>query len=123
MGIEAAAVDDLHHLTGLFHGAIPLQLRLRLRPGLLGRSPAGERVVWGDVAGDLRGNDEADLAPPEIRKRDDGVAAVGLVGEAACPFAGVEFAGREPQVAVPLHRVHREVEMGVYRKHRFVFLR
>ena len=117
VGVESGAIDDLHHLSRLLHGAIPVELGLSLRPGLLGRAPAGERVVGGYEAGDLRGDDQADLATPEIRKRDDGVAPVGLVAEAAGPLTLVDLRGGDSQVAVPLHRVHRQIEVGVNREH------
>src|SRR5690606_30534579 len=42
------------------------------------------------------------------------IAAIGFVGHAAFTFA--DFIDRHSQVAVPFHRVHREVEMRVYRK-------
>jgi hypothetical protein len=70
-----------------------MELRLGLRPGLLGRTPAGERLVGGHEGGDLRRDDQADPASPEIRQRDDGVAPVGLVCEASGPLARVDLTG------------------------------
>ena len=117
VGVESGAIDDLHHLSRLLHGAIPVELGLGLRPGLLGRVPAGERIVGGYGAGNLRRDDQADPATPEIRKRDDGVATVGLVAEAAGPLTRVDLRGGDSQVAIPLHRVHRQIEVGVNREH------
>jgi len=115
--VEPIAIDDLHHLARLFHRSIPLRLRLRLRPGLLWRAPAREWIVRGDIPSDLRGDDEADAAPPEIGNRNNSIPAIGLVYEAASPLAGIEFGGGHPQVAVSLHRVHRQIKMGINRKH------
>ena len=47
---------ELHHFAALFHGAIPGELPLRLRPGLLRAAPAGKIVEARRVARDLRGD-------------------------------------------------------------------
>src|SRR6185295_13721754 len=58
--LQSRGVLDLHHLFSFFHRAIPSQLPLCLRPGLLRGMPAGQWVAGLDVAGDLRRDAQTD---------------------------------------------------------------
>ena len=117
MGFEGWQIGDLHHFARLLHRGIPLKLGLRLGPGLLGRMPTWQRIIASHISGNLRGHHEADPACAQLGQRDGGVAAVGLVLQAAGLFAGVDLGHREPQVAVPFHRIHGQIEVGINCKH------
>ena len=108
---ERPPVANLHQLAAFFHRAIPGELPLRLRPGDLGRVPARQRIAVGDVAGDLRRNAQADLAPPHLSKSADALAAIELVGLA--DLAAANLVQRPRQIAVPLQGVHGEIEMTI----------
>ena len=115
MLLQTRAVPDLHHLPRLLHRAIPGQLPLRLRPRLRGRMPALERMRRLHVTRDLRRHDEADPAAPQFGQADRAPAAILLVGLAV--FSRADFGQGPRQIAVPLQRVHRQVEMGVEDEH------
>ena len=94
--------------------ASPGQLALCLCPGLSWRVPTGQRVVALGVAGDLRPNTKADVSATHLRQADCALAAVRFVGLAGLAFAN--FYEWPRQVAVPLERVHRQVEVDVKSK-------
>ena len=112
--LELLEVGDLCQLCLLFHFAIPSQLALCLCPGLSWRVPTGQRVVALGVAGDLRPNTKADVSATHLRQADCALAAVRFVGLAGLAFAN--FYEWPRQVAVPLERVHRQVEVDVKNK-------
>ena len=91
---RVGAVPNLHHLAALLHGAIPGELPLCLRPRLLRRMPAGQRVAARHVARDLRGDAEADAAAPHFGKTDRAAAAIRFVGLHVCSRARISAMGR-----------------------------
>ena len=109
--LQLAKVGDLRHLTPALHLAVPGELALRLCPGLFRRMPAGQRVAALGIAGDLRCDAQADVATAHLRQGDGAAAAILLVGLAG--FAPADLVERARHVAVPLERVHREIEVGV----------
>ena len=114
---QTRRVPDLHHLTGLFHGAVPGQLSLRLRPGLFLRTPAEHGTV-GVVLdpGDQCGDTQADSSSTHFGEANSAFASVRLVGHPL--FTLANFLNGPRQITVPLQRVHREVEVGVEDEHR-----
>jgi hypothetical protein len=72
-------------------------------------------MTWLDVTGDLRGDDQADLGPVQFRKADRASSAIFFVTEMAFPIPN--FRNGPRQVAVPLQRVHGQVQMGIKDKH------
>ena len=114
MPLQLAKVGNLRQLAPTLHLAVPSELPLRLRPGLFRGMPAGQRVAALGVAGNLRGDTQSDLATAHLRQADGTPAAVLLVGSAG--FSISNFAERTRQIAVPLKRVHREIEVGVNNK-------
>ena len=109
--VELRARRDGAHLAAPLHLAIPRQLRLRHRPRLLGRVPAGQPVAALHVARDLRRDDHADASAAQLVERHRAAPAVGPVGHAGLALADLVDGPR--QVAVPLDGVHGQVEMGV----------
>ena len=80
-----------------------------------GRVPSGQRVVRRDVPGDQRRDAQPDAAAAHLRKRHRAAAAIRLVGPR--PLARADLVDRPRQIAVPLERVHREVEVRVDNQH------
>src|SRR5689334_17870767 len=99
----------------MFHGPIPRQLALRLRPGLFRRMPAGQGIAALHVAGNLRGHADADSAPAHFGKAYRATPAIRLVDEVF--LALMDFIEWPGKVAVPLQRVHGQVEMSVKNEH------
>src|SRR6185503_897975 len=115
MSFKFGDITDLDHFTRLFHGAIPGQLSLRLRPGLGGAVPSRQSVLGLHIAGDLGRHTEADPATPHFRERDRSFAAIDLVGETG--FALADFVDGPREIAVPFQRIHRQVEVGIKNEH------
>src|SRR5215471_14934051 len=115
MASERGAVADLDHFTAVFHTAVPSKLALSLCPGDFGSIPAWKRVVFGNVAGDLGRDTEADFAAAHLAERANTAAAVFFVGLAA--FAASDFGEWPRQIAIPLQGVHRQIEMAVNKQH------
>jgi len=104
VAVEALPVGDGDHLASFFHRAVPGELALSLGPGDFGAVPAGQGVVGGHVAGDLRGHAEADLPSAHVGEGDDSVASVGLIGFA--PLSCPDLGDRPGDVPVPVQGVH-----------------
>ena len=111
MGVELGRRRDLPHLAAPLHLAIPRQLRLRHRPRLFRRVPAGQPVGELHVAGDLRRHDDADAAAAQLVERHRAARAIGAIRHP--PFAHPDFIDGPRQVAVPFDGVHGKVEVGV----------
>ena len=117
MILQTRRVPDLHHLTALFHGAVPGQLSLRLRPGLFLRTPAEHGTV-GVVLdpGDQCGDTQADSSSTHFGEANSAFASVRLVGHPF--FALANFLQRPGQVAIPFQSIHRQIEVGIKKEHR-----
>ena len=114
-GVQLRRSSDLLHLAPVLHRAIPGKLSLSLSVGLLRRMPARQVARRFHVARNLRRHTNADAPRAHLGKTYSAIAAVLFVGLPRFPFAN--FIERSRDVAIPLQRVHAEVEMGVENKH------
>ena len=117
MRVEPRGIDDLDEFPRLLHRPIPSELPLRLGPGLLGRMPPRQRIVGRHKPADLRGNDEAESPPTQLRERHRRISPVGLVGPPPRPLPGIDLPHGQAEIAIPFERVHREIEMGIDGEH------
>lgn len=77
--------------------------------------PAGQRIVGRDIPRNLCSHHQPDIAFSQLRQADRGFGPVRFVGHALLP--GTDGRDGLPQVAVPLHGIHAEVEVCVYREY------
>ena len=113
--LKRGQISNLGHFTGRFHGSIPGQLRLRMRPGLFGGVPAGQGIVGCNISRNLGSNDQADIAFAQVGQADGRFGAVRFVVHTF--FPGIDRHDGLPQVAVPFHGIHAKVEVCVYQEH------
>src|SRR5947209_7751891 len=111
MTVQRVAVANLPQLAALLHRPIPRELTLGRRPRLLGRVPSGQRIIWRHVPGDLRGDAQPDAAATHFLERHRSAAAIGFVRQTA--FALANLVDRPREIAVPLERVHRQIQVRV----------
>ena len=117
---ELRARADGDEFTRLLHRAIPRELPLRLRPRLCRRGPARQPVEVRRVARDLRRHTNAHLRAAQLGEAQRVVAPVLLVR--LVKFAAADTFEGPRQIAVPLQRVHGEVEMCVEDEHIRMFV-
>ena len=117
--VEPCGVDDLDELPRLLHRPIPGELPLGLSPGLLRRVPPWQRVVGRHEPADLRRHDESEASPTQFRERHRRISPVGLVGPPPRPLPGIDLSHRQAEIAIPLERIHRQIQMRINRKHRW----
>src|SRR5579859_6015944 len=77
--------------------------------------PSRQWISWGNITGYLGGHHEANVSLSQLVKIDDAISAVRLVGHFL--FARPDDVDRLRQVAVPLHRIHAEVQVCIDDKH------
>ena len=109
--LQRGRIGDVRHLAGFFHGVVPRELALRLGPGLLLGMPAGDRAPPLHMARDHRRHAHPHAPAPHLAERDGPVSAIGPVRHA--PLGLPDLGNGPSQVAVPLERVHREVQVRV----------
>jgi hypothetical protein len=68
------------------------------------------------LAGDDRGEDESDLACPQIREPDR-PGRPPLLGHPLFALDATRLQRSERQITVPHHGVHREIEVSVHYEH------
>jgi hypothetical protein len=78
---------------------------------LFGAEPAGHAAEVRNVPRDLSGDTQADAAAAHFGKTDGVPGSAGVVAHLEFPAANL-FVG-PTQVAIELHRIHRQVEVGV----------
>ena len=73
--------------------------------------PAGKRVRWADIAGDLGGDAQADPATAHFGETYKAAAAIRLVRHVS--LARPDLRERPGQIAIPLEGIHGQVEVRV----------
>ena len=117
MRLQTCDILDLHHLPRFLHRPIPGELPLRLRPCLFRRTPAQHRAVRLVLhSRDQRRDTKTNSAPAHFRQSNCSPAPIRFVGHPL--FAQADFVDGARQIAVPLQRVHGEVEVGVKDEHK-----
>ena len=115
MRFQLLPVSNMLQLPLLFHGLVPGQLPLGMCPCLLGRVPARQGIIWGYVAGNLRGYHQAHISFAKLRKGYGPVATIWLVGQAL--LSGIDLFEGAGDVPVPLEGIHAQVQVCVDSKH------
>src|SRR3954471_2280343 len=67
MGAKGICIGDPPHLAFFLHGAIPGELSLGLRPGLLRTMPTRKRIRQFHIAGNLRSHANPDSSSSHFR--------------------------------------------------------
>jgi hypothetical protein len=73
--------------------------------------PSGQRIVGRNVTGNLGGYHQPYVALAQVWQTNRSIAPIRQV--CFTLFSGTNFWYGAAQVAVPLHGVHAEVEMGI----------
>src|ERR1700743_1734197 len=77
--------------------------------------PAGQGVVRGDKAPYLGRYDKTDISSAKLGERHGPPGPVGFIGESGFPAA--DIGDGQSQFAIPFHRIHAKVQMGIDDKH------
>src|SRR5215208_319675 len=79
--------------------------------------PTRKRVVEADMPRDLRGHAQAETPSPHLGEGHGSTAAIRPIGHAMLAMADLLDGAR--QIAVPLERIHGQIEVRVKDEHGF----